>query len=209
MHYKTAKQLLAYLYTTKTDSIYFWRTEPRPDLPDEKLPTTKYKPYKSDYKEQERNDEMEAAVNSDWALDAKHRKSVSGICIMIAGGCILYKSKFQDSIALSSMQVEFAAACEAGKCILYVRTLLEEIGLEKEKATTCYIDNNRALLMANAQQPTKRIKHVDLKQFALLEWAEIDLIQMQQITTADNYANGFTKLLRHTLHYRDFDRIMG
>ena len=209
IHYEAAKKLLVYLYATKSHGIYFWRKEPHPSLPKGPMPETKHDQFDGDYKEPTTNSEAEAAVDSDWASDSKHRKSVSGICIMVAGGCILYKSKFQDTIALSSTQAEFAAACEAGKCILYVRSLLEEIGLTQTTATTCYIDNNGALLMANAQQPTKRTKHVDIKQFVLLEWVENDLLTLHRISTSDNYSDGFTKPLGRTLHYRHFDRVMG
>jgi hypothetical protein len=33
---------------------------------------------------------------------------------------VLYKSKYQDTIALSTTETEFAAACDASKSILYI-----------------------------------------------------------------------------------------
>ena len=127
---------------------------------------------------------------------------------MVAGGCVLYRSKLQTTIALSSTQAEFAAACDAGKCILYVRSLLDEIGIIQSTATTCYIDNNGTLPMVNAQQPTKGTKHVDIKQFVLLEWVENNLITLNCIDTSDNYSNGFTKTLRRILLYCHFNRVI-
>ena len=208
-HYEAAKQLLLYLKATKTDGIYYWRSTPHKDLPEGPLPTTKYDTHQATYEETKNENTLEAAVDSDWAADSKHRKSVSGIVLQIAGGAVLYKTKFQDTIALSSTQAEFSAACDAGKCILFVRSLLDEIGLPQDKATTLYIDNNGALLMANAQQPTRRTRHVEIKQFVLLEWVENDLLELQRITTSDNYSDGFTKPLGRILHYRHFDRVMG
>ncbi len=208
-HYEAAKELLIYLKATKTDGIYYWRSEINKELPVGDLPTTKYDTHIPEYKEAPNENTLEAAVDSDWASDSTHRKSVSGIVLQVAGGAVLYKTKFQDTIALSSTQAEFSAACDAGKCILYVRSLLEEIGLPQENATTLYIDNNGALLMANAQQPTRRTRHVEIKQFVLLEWVENDLIELERITTSDNYSDGFTKPLGRILHYRHFDRVMG
>ena len=72
-----------------------------------------------------------------------------------------------------------------------------------------HIDNNGALNMANQQQPTKRTRHIDIKQFVIQEWVERDLIFLRRITTTDNYADAFTKTLGRTLHYRHFDYIMG
>ena len=92
---------------------------------------------------------------------------------------------------------------------LYVRSILNEIGIDQEKATILHIDNHGALLMGNAQQTTRRTKHIDIKKFALLDWIEHDLIIMQRIKTADNSSDGMTKSLGRTLHYRHFDYIMG
>ena len=208
-HYEAAKQLLLYLKATRTDGIYYWRSEPHKSLPEGELPVTKYDTHQATYEQPESGSTLEAAVDSDWAADSTHRKSISGIVLQVAGGAVLYKTKFQNTIALSSTQAEFSAACDAGKCILYVRSLLQEIGLPQDKATTLYINNNGALLMANAQQPTRRTRHVEIKKFLLLEWVENDIIELQRITTSDNYSDGFTKPLGRILHYRHFDRVMG
>ena len=51
---------------------------------------------------------------SDWAGDSNPRKSVTGIVIKLAGGTVLYKARFQETITLSSTEAEFIAAVEAG-----------------------------------------------------------------------------------------------
>ena len=56
---------------------------------------------------------------------------------------------------MSSTETEFTAACDAGKAILYIRSILDDINIPQEEATTLFIDNNGALLTANAQQPTR------------------------------------------------------
>ena len=148
-------------------------------------------------------------MDADWAGDTSHRKSVTGITLRLAGGTILYKSKYQQTIATSSTEAEFTAACDAGKAILYVRSILEEIGIPQEQATTLFIDNNGALMMGNAQQPTKRTRHMDIKQFVLIDWIEHDLILMKRINTNDNYSDTMTKQVGRVLHSRHFDYILG
>ena len=150
-----------------------------------------------------------AAVDSDWGGDSTHRKSVSGLAIRIAGGTILYKTKFQACVALSSTEAEFTAACDAGRSILYVRSILDEINMPQESATPLYIDNNGALLMGNAQQPTRRTKHMDLKKFALLDWVECDLLIMRRITSSDNFVDPLTKPMGKELHARHCEYLLG
>jgi hypothetical protein len=128
--------------------------------------------------------------------------------LWLSGGTILYKTKYQDTVALSMTEAEFTAACDAGKTILYVRSILDEINLPQQNATTLFINNNGALMMGNAQQPTRRTRHLELKKFALLDWIQKDLIFMKQIATHDNCSDGLTKQTGRQLFYRHFDYIL-
>ena len=152
---------------------------------------------------------MHGAVDSDWAGDSSHRKSVTGIVLRLAGGTLLYKTKFQDCIATSSTEAEFTAACDAGKAILYVRSILDEINIPQDQATTLFIDNNGALMMGNAQQPTCRTKHMDIKKLVLQDWVQKELILMKRIGTHDNYSDALTKAMGRQLHYRHNEYILG
>ena len=110
---------------------------------------------------------------------------------------------------MSSTKAKFTAACDAGKAILYIRSILNEIGVNQNEATALFIDNNGALLMGNAQQPTRRTHHMDIKHFSLLDWIERDLILMKRINTSDNSADTLTKSLGCNLFYRHNDYILG
>ena len=155
------------------------------------------------------HDIIKAYVDSDHASDSSHRRSVPGFHVQLAGGAILYKTKYQSIVAQSSTEAEFIAAAEAGKNILYLRTIMEQIGIPQHHATILYEDNQGALLMAQAGQPTKRTKYVDIKHFALQDWVERDLLTMQRINTSDNSADAMTKATARTLFYRHNNYIMG
>ena len=63
--------------------------------------------------------------------------------------------------------------------------------------------------MANAQQPTKRTRHMDIKHFILQQWVEKDLILLRRISTADNYADALTKATSRIIFHRHMSYIMG
>jgi hypothetical protein len=129
---------------------------------------------------------------------------------MMAGGVrIAYKSKYQPTIALSTTEAEFTAASEAGKTTLYLRSILHELGFSQYLPTLLYEDNTGALHMANAQQPTRRTRHMDTKYFALQDWVEHDQIEVTQIGTANNISDAFTKALGRIKFYEQMDVIMG
>ena len=70
-------------------------------------------------------------------------------------------------------------AYDAGKAILYVRSILDKIGIPQNEATALFVDDNGALLMGNAQEPTRRTRHMNIKHFSLLDWIEQELIIMK------------------------------
>ena len=207
-HYNAARQLMNYLAVTPSEGIYYWRDSPVDTLPDGELPSLHpdnhnliTKPNNSHH--------LVGLVDSDWAGDSIRRKSLSGIIIMYAGGAIAYKSKYQEVIAMSTTEAEFVAACDAAKIILFFRSIFQDLGIPQEDATILYEDNTGALLMANAQQPTKRTRHMDIKHFSLVDWVERDLLLLQDISTHDNAADAMTKMLPRQLFYRHLDTYMG
>jgi hypothetical protein len=134
---------------------------------------------------------------------------MTGMMLMYAGGAVGYKSKFQTVIAHSTTEAEFVAACDTAKMILFFRSLLQEVGIEQKAATILFEDNHGALMMANAKQPTRRMRHMDIKHFALLDWVEQDLLILEAIQTSNNAADTMTKPLTKQTFYRHYNIYMG
>ena len=63
--------------------------------------------------------------------------------------------------------------------------------------------------MANAQQPTKRTRHMAIKTFALQEWCEREILILSKIDTKHNWADALTKAQSQQLFYRHMNHIMG
>ena len=81
--------------------------------------------------------------------------------------------------------------------------------MPQEFATALFIDNQGALLMADAKQPTKRTRHMDIKHFKIQEWVERDIVSMRRVPTKANVSDALTKPLHNDLFHRHMDRIMG
>ena len=213
IHYKALQHMYRYLKHTKYHGIYYWRSEPRDDLKKGDIPVlynaNNYNEAEVSERMTVKKDELMTYVDSDHAADTTHRKSVSGYHCKLAGGVVLYKTQLQSIVAQSSTEAEFIAAAEAGKNILYLRTILSEIGIPQHQASVLFEDNQGALLMGQAGQPTKRTKHIDVKHFAIQSWVERDLITFRRINTSDNSADALTKATPRTLFYRHNNHIMG
>jgi hypothetical protein len=150
-----------------------------------------------------------AYEDSDWASWFKTCQSFSGICIQLAGGTIAYKTKFQTTVALSSTEAEFMAACDVGRMCLFVRSLLWDLDIPQEAATVAYKDNDGCTGMGNAQKPTTQTCHINIKYFALCDWVERNLKGLEQIDTSINIADHLTKPLTQILFHRHTDYLLG
>jgi hypothetical protein len=209
-HYQALKQIFVYLNATRDNGLIYWRTEPNPNMPYVEPPTPVSAPSAlQGFPETHEANLLHGYVDSDWGSDRQHRRSISGIVFMLAGAAIFYKTRYQPTVALSSTEAEFAAAADSGKAALYLRSILQELGVEQLLPTVIYEDNNGARLMTNAQQPTRRTRHVELKQFAVLQWVEDEQIIFGDIGTANNISDSLTKQTGRIKFYQHHDILMG
>jgi hypothetical protein len=92
---------------------------------------------------------------------------------------------------------------------LYIRSILDELHAPQTHATLIYEDDAAALMRANASQPTKRTRHMDICHFAIKERVECDLVQLKRVDTTVKLSDTLTKPLQRILFYRHLDAVMG
>eukprot|EP00970_Alexandrium_tamarense_P010352 scaffold2093_cov141-Alexandrium_tamarense.AAC.5 len=188
IHYKAGKSVMRYLYSTRNDGIYYWRSEPNNELPDQPLPALSSNPSDilSEGRPIHRPYELHGYMDSDWGTCKRTRRSFTGICLRLAGGTIAYKTRLQPTVALSSTEAKFMAAVDCAKTTLYIRSILYDLDIPDYAATHLYEDNDACTAMANAGKPTTRTRHKDIRYNALCEWVERDLVVLERIDTSQN-----------------------
>jgi hypothetical protein len=211
VHYQGLKHALKFLYNSRDNGIYFWRASPQPEFPVGPTPAIN----------SSNNDILldgcpqfdaltaHAYADLDWATCPKTQRSFGGVFIRLAGGTIAYKCHFQPIVAGSSTEAEFMASCDAGKMILYIRSILWDIHIPQEAATFLYEDNDCCLAMGNAQKPTTQTQNINIKYFSLCDWVKQDLMLLDCIDTSINMADNLTKALQPSLFHRHADFLLG
>ena len=134
---------------------------------------------------------------------------MSGTIILLSGAAVLYSTKFQKAIALSSTETEFVSASDAGKYALYLRSILTDLGFSQSDPTTLLIDNTGAVFMVDAQAPIRRTRHVDIRYFALLEWSNTKQVKATSIPTARNISDSMTRPTGRIKFHQHADLFMG
>ena len=72
------------------------------------------------------------------------------------GGALVYRSKDQSIVALSSTKAELIAAVTAAKTARFLRSVLRELTFAQEGPTPIYEDNKSALDIVNFNKPSER-----------------------------------------------------
>ena len=210
IHYEALKHIFLYLLMTKLDGLTYWRPTPRMDLPKRDLPTPRSKP--SQLKRFNNvNDpfQVHGACDTTWASDRLQRRSMGGIIMMLAGAAVFYRTRLQPTIAQSSTEAEFTNMADAGKAALYLRWILEELGILQPTPTPIIADNHGAVRMANAHQPTRRTRHVEMKHFVILQWTDDEFINFVETRSNENYSDSLSKPTGRTKFYEHSDVFMG
>ena len=141
---------------------------------------------------------LEAESDSDWAVG----HSTTGFLLFLCGCAVVYSSKRQPCIALSSTEAEIIAASAASVEIVYVRTLLRELGLEQQRPTTLRVDNSGAVELSRDRKSCHRSRHVDRRFFKVRELSAAGVLTVQHAPTELNCAFFFTKPLDETTFLR-------
>jgi hypothetical protein len=71
-------------------------------------------------------------------------RSTGAYIVKIGTGIVSWMSKRQSIVALSTTEAEYMAACEAGKEIIWMRKMLQELGFHMTTPSVLYMDNQSA-----------------------------------------------------------------
>ena len=156
--------------------------------------------------------------NAEHEQDPHCVRSRTGFIIMIANCPVIWRSKLQTEIALSTMESEYIALSQSCRELLPLQQLVGEVAKackasEGDTTTimsTIYEDNEPCKKLATMELPrmTNRSKHIAVKYHWFRTRVGVDW-NVVSIASKDQLADCFTKSLPLTLHEEMRFRIMG
>jgi hypothetical protein len=145
-------------------------------------------------------------------------KSRTGYCLTLGGCPLIWVSKLQTEIALSTTEAEYIALSQSMRDLIPMRRLLSEAGkalsLDLDKParlhSTVFEDNNGALSLALSPKMSPRTKHIAVKYHHFRESVGEDKgILIQKIDTTLQKADILTKGLPADTHVTIRKLLMG
>ena len=102
---------------------------------------------------------VEGHSDADWA-GSSDRKSTSGYFTFVGGNLVTWRSKKKKLITLSSAKAEFRGISKGVCELLWLRSLMTEIGYTPSDEISLYCDNRAAIQIAQNPVQHDRTKHV-------------------------------------------------
>ncbi len=139
--------------------------------------------------------EVSAFADADFANDVGDRRSVSGWVVKLDGDPISWSSKKQSIVAQSTCEAELYAEAAAINEVLWLRGMLEELGLLLKARSIIYGDNTSTQTISREGVKRERTKHIDVKYHFITECIENGVVQLKWVATDQQQADIFTKAL--------------
>ena len=134
-------------------------------------------------------------TDASWANCELTRRSMTGYVFIFAGGPLSWRCRKLPFVSRSTAESELVALDEAVREALSVRALGMELGIVGGDCIPVKEDNQATTNFAHGTPPGDRLKHVDVKYFAVKEDQEAGRVSVEKVASQHNLADIFTKAL--------------
>ena len=120
-------------------------------------------------------------IDLDFQSDLDFRKSTSGCIFTLGGGAITWRSVKKSCIADSIMEVEYVAACEVAKEVVWLKKFLSSLGVVRieQVPITLFCDNSGAVAQSKDPRNHKKGKHIERKYHIIRDRSEEHTSELQ------------------------------
>jgi hypothetical protein len=150
---------------------------------------------------------IECYTDADWAGSTDDRRSTSGYFTFVGGNLVTWRSKKQNVVSRSSAEAEFRGMA-LGICeILWLKFLLQDVGVNHSQPMKLFCDNKAARDIAHNPVQHDRTKHVEVDRFFIKEKLDNKVIEVPPIGTDDQVADILTKAVSSNKFSRFLDKL--
>nr|GEV74050.1 retrotransposon protein, putative, Ty1-copia subclass [Tanacetum cinerariifolium] len=133
-------------------------------------------------------------VDSDHAKDSDKGRSITSYAFLVQGCVVSWKATLQHVMALSTIEEEYMALTEAVKEAIWLRGLLEELGIEfNNVAVNC--DNQGAIHLSRNHVFHERTKHINVRYHFIREVLEAKTVKVLKVGTEHNVVDTLTNVV--------------
>lgn len=151
--------------------------------------------YQLVYKKDRSNAPVVGFADADWDRDSD-RKSTTGYVYKVYRNTVVWKSKKQATVALSTTEAEFVSLCEAAIEACWIRKIMLDLDISVNSITI--FEDNQSTIKAVKNPDQKRLKHMDIKFNFVKQKVEEGVININYVSSKEQLADVLTKPLCKT-----------
>jgi hypothetical protein len=168
LHWSAVKRILRYLKHTSHHSLFLHKDS---------------------------NFTIQTFSDADWASSPDDRRSTSGYCLFLGRNLISWSSRKQRTVSRSSTKSEYRAIAHASAELVWLRSLLTELGVSSSSTPVLWCDNIGATYLTANPLFHARTKHIEIDFHFVRDLVSSKTVSVQFISSKDQVADTFTKPL--------------
>jgi len=133
--------------------------------------------------------------DADHGENLDNRKSTSGVLVKVGRGAVIWISKLQSIVTLSTTEAEYVAEVVGGKEICWLRNMMLELGYKVIGLSQLWMDNQSSMSVAKKPEYHVQMKHLDLRYYWLRDEVGRETIEPMYLQTDGMPADLLTKSL--------------